>query len=78
MKKVLFALSAVFALIAVIIALQNVALTCMYQMFMDTISGGLLMPVLVVFSIGFFSGLSFGVGLMMKKNKPEDVDSLNF
>lgn len=75
MKKIYLGASFFFFLIALIIALQNVANESYYQIFFDDATGSLFGPAMTLFGIGFLSGVFFTLAMKVKKKKIGDYDS---
>lgn len=80
MKNVYYAFALIFFILGLFLAVQNVINVCMYQVLLDTIMGGSLMPpALMMLLIGFVSGMFFVLGLKVQKKAIDDYDdNLNF
>lgn len=74
MKKVYLGFSGFLGILGLILAFENIMIQANGMMiFFDTVTGSLFMPLILVFVIGFGSGLFFGLFLKTdNKKSPSD------
>ena len=73
MKKVLFSLSGIAALVALIICFQNIAITTQVGLFFSQTSRNLFGPLALLFVLGAAAGFFLALALKAKEDRPRDI-----
>lgn len=73
MKKVLFMVSGIAALIALIICFQNISVSAQIGIFFAGGSRSLFGPLALLFFLGAVAGFFLALGLSAKESRPRDI-----
>ena len=63
MKNLFYILAAIFTIIALILAFENIAMTAPIGIFFEYSTGSLFFPLILLFIIGVFAGFFFALGI---------------
>ena len=73
MKKVLFSLSGIAMLVALIICFQNITITAQVGIFFSSGSKSLFGPLALLFALGAVAGFFLSLALSAKDERPKDI-----